>query len=171
MISLKYQVRKAVTKDAKSLANIIVETWKSAYGDIIPKDEIIKYLDKDRRQRQFERFIEDGEIVLIGICDGVACGLVFANKDNDEKLEECASIYSIYVLEEYWGKGLATELMDSVINILKEEGCKQVSLWVYEINKRAIGFYEKSGFAFDGNKAYSHFSNKLVELRYIKQIK
>ncbi|MCK9444400.1 MAG: GNAT family N-acetyltransferase [Tissierellaceae bacterium] len=164
------EIRKATKEDAESLANIIVESWKSAYSNVIPKDEITKFLDKQRRQRQFERFIEDEEIVLIGFYDEIPFGLVFANKDNDEQLKECGSIYSIYLLEEYWGKGLATKLMDVVINILKEEGCKQVSLWVYEVNTRARRFYEKCGFIFDGNKKHSHFSNKPIELRYIKQI-
>lgn len=167
---MAYEVRRAVKDDAKALGNIIVESWRSAYGKIISEDEIIRFLDKDRRQKQFQKFIEDGEIVLIGIHDGVPCGLVFANKGNDEQLEDCGSIYSMYLLKEYWGKGLATQLMDSVIKILKDEGCKQVSLWVYEANVRARRFYEKCGFGFDGTKKYSHFSNKPVELRYKRQI-
>lgn len=170
MIGLKYEIRRAALDDASSLANIIVESWKSAYTDIIPADEMTKYLDKQRRQQQFERFIRDEEIVLICICEGAPCGLIFANKDNDEQLMECGSIYSIYFLEDYWGKGLSTKLMTEVINILRAKGCKQVSLWVYEANLRARHFYENCGFIFDGTKKYSHFSNKPIELRYIKQI-
>ena len=162
-------VREAVKSDSKDLANIIVESWKSAYRDIIPGDEMIRFLDKERRQKQFEKFIEDDEIVLIGFYNNIPCGLVFANKENDEELEDCGSIYSIYLLEEYWGKGLATKLMETVTSILKEYGCKKISLWVYEENKRAINFYEKSKFIFDGNKKESHFSNKPIELRYIRQ--
>jgi ribosomal protein S18 acetylase RimI-like enzyme len=170
VILLGYEIRRAVTDDAKYLANIIVESWKATYINIIPEDEIAKFLDKERRQKQFERFIEDGEIVLIGIFDGMPCGLVFANKDNDEQLAKCGSINSMYFLKEYWGKGLGIKLMDEIINILKNEGCKQVSLWVYETNIRARNFYEKNGFIFDGTKKYSHFSNKPIELRYVKQI-
>lgn len=170
VILLECEVRRAIKDDAKSLAHIIVESWKSVYSNIIPEDEITKFLDKERRQQQFEKFIDDGEIVLIGTYDDIPCGLVFANKDNDEKLEKCGSIYSMYLLEEYWGKGLAMELMNLVLSILKAEGCKQVSLWVYEANIRARRFYEKCGFIFDGTKKHSRFSNKPIELRYIKQI-
>ncbi len=164
------RIRAAKKEDATSLANIIVESWKSAYSEIIPKDEITRYLDKDRRKIQFEKFIENGEIVLIGLLNEMPCGLVFANKDNDEGLENCGSIYSIYLLEETWGKGLSSKLMDQTIEILKEEGCKQISLWVYEENLRARKFYEKHDFIFDGSKKYSRFSNKPLELRYIKQL-
>lgn len=165
-----YNIRRARKEGSEALAHIIVESWKSAYSNIIPLDEMARFLDKKRRQGQFEKFIEDGEIVLIGFYEEKPFGLAFANKDNDEQLKDCGSIYSIYLLEEYWGKGLASKLMDEVINILKEEGCKQVSLWVYEANKRARKFYEKCGFVFDGNKKHSRFSNKPLELRYIKQI-
>lgn len=164
------RIRAAKKEDATSLANIIVESWKSAYSEIIPKDEITRYLDKDRRKIQFEKFIENGEIVLIGLLNEMPCGLVFANKDNDEGLESCGSIYSIYLLEDTWGKGLSSKLMDQTIEILKEEGCKQISLWVYEENLRARKFYEKHDFIFDGSKKYSRFSNKPLELRYIKQL-
>lgn len=81
-----------------------------------------------RRQKQFEEFIENGEIILIGIYDDMPCGLVFANKDNDEQLAECGSIYSIYFLKEYWGKGLGTKLMDEAINILKSTAIFPINL-------------------------------------------
>lgn len=167
---MTFEIRRAVLEDASSLANIIVESWRSAYSDLIPKDEIIKYLDKERRQQQFEKFIADEEIILIQTYDGIPAGLVFANKGNDEQIEYCGSIYSIYILEEYWGKGIGTHLMDEVINILQDEGCKQISLWVYEANIRARRFYEKCDFTFDGTKKYSHFSNKPIELRYVYKI-
>ena len=82
MILLVCEVRRAIKGDAKSLSHIIVESWKSVNSNIIPEYEITKFLDKERRQQQFEKFIEDGEIVLIGIHDDIPCGLVFANKDN-----------------------------------------------------------------------------------------
>lgn len=167
---MEIEIRAAKKEDASSLANIIVESWKSAYSEIIPKDEITRYLDKDRRKIQFEKFIENGEIVLIGLLNKMPCGLVFANKDNDEGLENCGSIYSIYLLEETWGKGLSSKLMDETIEILKRKGCKKISLWVYEENSRARKFYEKHGFTFDGSKKHSRFSNKPLELRYIKYL-
>lgn len=167
---MEIEIRAATKEDASSLANIIVESWKSAYSELIPEAEITRYLDKDRRKVQFEKFIEDGEIVLIGFFDEIPCGLVFANKDNDEGLENCGSVYSIYLLEETWGKGLSSKLMDETVEILKGEGCKKISLWVYEENIRARKFYEKHGFTFDGSKKHSRFSNKPLELRYIKYL-
>lgn len=167
---MEYSVRTAIIEDASSLAHIIVESWRAAYMEIIPKDEISKYLDIQKRKSQFERYISHGEIVLIGLHNNIPCGLAFGNKENDEGLEKCGSIYSLYIMPEYWGSGIASKLMDNILEILKNQGCKKASLWVFEDNQRAINFYEKSGFYFDGSKKYSHFSNSPVERRYIKEI-
>ena len=169
-ISLSFEIRKAVLEDSSCLANIIINSWKSAYANIIPEKHMIKHLDYERRKKQFERFIRENEIVLIASYKDIPCGLAFANKDNDEGLIDCASIYCIYFLEESWGKGLASILMEELINTLKDYGCKNASLWVYELNTRAIKFYEKCGFKFDGTKKNSSLSSDLVELRYIKEI-
>lgn len=55
---MKYEIRRAIQDDTSFLANIIVESWRSAYSNLIPEDEIIKFLDKERRQQQFEEFIK-----------------------------------------------------------------------------------------------------------------
>lgn len=167
---MKITIRRAEIYDAKDLAHIILESWRSTYSDLIPEEEIKRYLDLERRRNQFERFISQGEIVLIGFIDNKPCGLAFANPDNDEGLEVCGSIYSMYTLEESWGMGLGKALMDNVIRELREAGCRKVLLWVYEENPRARKFYEKCGFSYDGKSKESHFSNSPLELRYIKDL-
>lgn len=62
MISLEIEVRRARVEDAKSLANIIVESWRLAYENILPREEMGKFLDKERRQQQFKRFIKGDKI-------------------------------------------------------------------------------------------------------------
>ena len=143
---MKITIRRAEIYDAKDLAHIIVESWRSTYSDLIPEEEIKRYLDLERRRNQFERFISQGEIVLIGFIDNKPCGLAFANPDNDEGLEVCGSIYSMYTLEESWGMGLGKALMDNVIRELREAGCRKV---LYGSMKRTQGpenFMRNAGF-------------------------
>lgn len=167
---MEYSVRRAIIEDTSSLAHIIVESWRSAYSNLLPKDEIQRYLNVEIRKNQFEKYISQEEIVLIGYINDRPCGLVFASPENDEGVDRCGSIYSMYTIEEAWGKGLGKSLMDEVMIILKDEGCKRVLLWVYEENPRARKFYEKCGFKFDGTSKESHFSNNPIELRYQREI-
>lgn len=55
-------------------------------------------------------------------------------------------IEGLFVLPEFWGKGIGTELLNSA-TIGKDE----IFLQVYADNKRAINFYRKNGFEISGS--------------------
>ncbi len=55
----------------------------------------------------------------------------------------------LYVKEAWRGKGLATRLMDKMVEIAKAEKCKRFRLQVLHWNQPAINLYEKSGFTVD----------------------
>ena len=59
----------------------------------------------------------------------------------ENKLE----ISSIYILEEYRGKGFGTQALDFIKKISAQQ---TIFLWVLEKNEKAIAFYEKTGFKF-----------------------
>ena len=50
-------------------------------------------------------------------------------------------IEGLFVLPEFWNRGIGTLLLNSVI-----DGRKGLRLQVYADNSRAVGFYEKRGF-------------------------
>lgn len=56
----------------------------------------------------------------------------------------------ISVLKEYWGRGIATALLEKLISWSKEKGIKKINLDVFENNERAIKLYEKFGFKLEG---------------------
>lgn len=59
----------------------------------------------------------------------------------------------IYVLKEFYGKGIAQKLMDYILDYAKEKKYEVVWLGVWEHNTRAQKFYEKYGFV---NSGYTH---------------
>ena len=62
-------------------------------------------------------------------------------------------IFALYVLAEYYGKGVAQKLMKAGLQQLMNY--PQVCLWVLKENKRAIRFYEKCGFVPNGEELIS----------------
>lgn len=56
-------------------------------------------------------------------------------------------------MSEYYGKGVAQQLMNAGLEQLN--GYSQICLWVLKENKRAIRFYQKSGFIPDGEELVS----------------
>ena len=63
-----------------------------------------------------------------------------------ETKKKAGTIYDLFVLKEYRGRGIGTELMKSAIEDLKNHGVDIVRLNVLSKNIRAIGLYEKFGF-------------------------
>jgi ribosomal protein S18 acetylase RimI-like enzyme len=54
-------------------------------------------------------------------------------------------IYELFVLDEYRGKGISKQLINTAVEQLKQEGYSEVRLSVFEGNK-AVKLYENLGF-------------------------
>lgn len=50
------------------------------------------------------------------------------------------------VAKDYWGRGIGTALMETLISFARERGVRQLNLEVRSDNERAIRLYEKFGF-------------------------
>ena len=59
---------------------------------------------------------------------------------------EKAYIFGYYVRSDQHGKGLGTQFLQQVLNILKDDGFHKVSLTVSETNIAAVKVYKKLGF-------------------------
>ena len=70
--------------------------------------------------------------------------------DRGEEAPNTGEIFAMYVLSEYYGKGVAQQLMKTGLEQLN--GYSQICLWVLKENKRAIHFYQKCGFVPDGRE-------------------
>lgn len=73
--------------------------------------------------------------------------------DRGEEAPDIGEIFALYVLSEYYGKGVAQQLMKAGLEQLKND--PKIILWVLKENKRAIHFYEKCGFTPDGEEMVS----------------
>ena len=79
-------------------------------------------------------------------------------------------IWGIYLLPEYWGMGIGSELINLGLNELNKRHYSKVTLWVLEENINARKFYEKIGFKHDDTVKEITISRKLNEYRYEKTI-
>lgn len=99
---------------------------------------------------------KDGEKVI---------GFVGYGKYHDDTLADCGEVFCIYVLADYYGKKVGYELMNAAFEKLKEY--KRIALWVLKGNERAIRFYERYGFRFDGKEETIQLGTPNTELRMI----
>jgi RimJ/RimL family protein N-acetyltransferase len=168
-------VRPANPADAQAIADIHIRCWQWAYADLMPAEHLAE-LERTRAQR-IDRWRESlarddaGTFVALGDAGEVtgfsSAGLYRPQEDHSVRIEGVGEIYSIYVDPSMVGTGAGRAAMDGAVDWLDSRGLRPVHLWVLEGNARARRFYERYGFALDGDRAmFTVGSVDLAEVRY-----
>ena len=161
-------IRWARVEDAEALGIIHVESWKTAYKNIMP-DDFLNNISIEKRQKRFEQALankteEDAVIVN----EDKVVGFICLGKARDEDLTETyGEIWGIYLHPNQWRKGFGKELINWGIEELENRGYKKIVLWVLEENYKARSFYENMGFIQDGTFKEIKIGKVLMEMRYV----
>ena len=146
-ISDNIEIRKVKTGDEKVLAYIQTESWRKAFKNIISKEEMEQYADINKAEEMYEYLLSNnignGTILLI---DEKPHCMAYWDKTREEDMDGYAELICIHSLEDNWGKGYGSMMMEHILNDISAAGFEKVMLWVFEDNIRARRFYEKHGF-------------------------
>jgi ribosomal protein S18 acetylase RimI-like enzyme len=169
-------IRDATPDDAYGLALSHVRTWRAAYAHVIPIERL-DAVDVDARAEQRRAWLSGEGIdprirTIVADLDGEIVGhsTFGPRRDGPDTLDD-AEIYSIYVSPEHWSTGTGRALMDEALARLRASGVRTVRLWVLDDNPRARRFYERAGFATDGEAKTDDFLGVAVaEVRYARTL-
>jgi len=162
-------IRIAEVTDASAIAEVHVRSWQEAYAGIVPADYLAS-LDPQERALEWRRHLEqgphDGVRTWLAETSGTTLGFATVGPSRDEDARRGdREIYSIYLHPGMWGKGVARDLLRTVIG---EVGPQiPITLWVLAENERARHFYRRHGFATDGAERMEEVGGaELLEVRY-----
>ena len=166
-----YKIRYANTDDAIILGHIHSKSWKVAYKGIVP-DEVLNNITAEKRQGYFKKALTEGwEENAIIFDNNTPLGFICIGKCRDhDKESSCGEVWAIYLLPEFWHRGIGSVLIQWGIEELKKKNYNKVTLWVLEENENARRFCEKMGFHYDGTIKEISIGKKLNEYRYVKTI-
>ena len=134
------------------------QTWREAYDDLLPADfQETMTLEKCRFFSQ-----KYPENTLIAIDGKKVVGFISYGNFRGETIQ-AGEIIALYVLKDYYGKGVSKQLMHAAFVALDQ--FSEIYLWVLKENKRAIAFYQKMGFTFDGQEKILKLGKPVKELR------
>ncbi|PFG32713.1 GNAT family N-acetyltransferase [Sanguibacter antarcticus] len=159
-------IRPAAVSDAETIARIHVASWREAYAGIVPATYLASLDEEFRKNRWTEILTGDGSRTWIAEVDRRTVGFASTGLSRDEDAEPGdQELYSIYLDPEAWGRGVARELMRTVIAELPDG--VPLSLWVLADNERAQHFYRRHGFAADGVEKLEELGGeRFTEVRY-----
>ncbi len=150
-------IRPETLADVDEAAAVHVRAWQAGYRGMLPDD----YLDgldpqawaKMRRDRLEQDLPRQS---LIAETHGRLSGFViFGHKRDEDDMAvfhpELGEIYAIYVDPDFWGTGVADELIKAALEGLTQQ---EIQLWVLEENHRARKFYARYGLHPDGTRQF-----------------
>ena len=152
-------IKRAQKEDADVIGEVHSAAWKQTYQGVFSQE----YLDSDSpsaRREEFLRSLNDKHCVYLLLQDDQTAGIVkLALNRND------IEIASIYILEEYRGRGLGRKALEYIFSEYKD---RPIALWVLEANLNARAFYEKCGFELTGKTRLIDRGSSFKQLMYVR---
>lgn len=144
------QILTAHADDAEALTDLHLDVWEEAYTGLVPAQVLAeRRSNRARRVHLWREIIASGSsTVLVARQDhgDRLLGFVSAGPGRDEPGGglPALEVKALYVRADVYARGLGHALLDAAI------GSAPAYLWVLDGNQRAVRFYERQGFCFDG---------------------
>ena len=129
------------------------KSWHETYAELMP-DDYLKSITLEKCIKMAHKWPQNTFLLKVA---GKTVGFSCIKKSADMKGEN--EVIAIYLLKEYHGKKLGYALLNKTISMFAEN--VKIVLWVLKGNEKAICFYKKFGFDFNGNEKALPFGVEL----------
>ena len=144
-------IREAHHEDAKGIARVQVDSWRTAYPGLVP-DRILISMSQQRHQAEWANALDHPRTrhtALVATMEENADGsgvLGFGScgPARDGSLRHAGEIYTLYVLPQYQDLGIGRALLNGLFDCLLERGMESAIVWVLADNPSRF-FYETMG--------------------------
>lgn len=152
---MNYTIRPIDVAEINQLEDFLYEAIFIPAGISKPSRDIIKDPDLQIYIKDFGG--QAGDYALVAEVDNRIVGAAWSRIINDYgHIDDETPSLSISLYKEFRGKGIGTELMKGLLNLLKAKDFSRVSLSVQKANY-AVKMYEKLGF-----KVFKEHADELV---------
>jgi ribosomal protein S18 acetylase RimI-like enzyme len=152
------------------MVELQLESWREGFVPILPDE--FRLPDADSfAPRLAEALRGDGVHSTLAVEGPRMLGWVTygVNRDNDAEPGE-GELRSIFVHPGAWRSGVGSALLEHALRELAGQGYRAATLWSFDDNDRANGFYERHGFERDGAAQRREFSAGALEVRYRREL-
>lgn len=137
-------IRKALPIDAKGIARVHVDSWRTTYKHIFPED-YLQSLTYESREDLWSSVIPNGYVYVAENHDGEIVGFSSGGKERTGDYPGYdGELYAIYILLEYQGKGIGRQLVKPLVEQLTNDGMNSMTVLVLEANP-SKQFYQSLG--------------------------
>ncbi len=164
-------IREATPEDARGIAIVHVKMWQQTYRGQVP-DSFLDNMSIEKRFEVWKSGLQNptpNNYMFVVDVDGIVAGWVTGGVNRDDDLPKTVGeLQGIYMHPDYAGKEYGSKLMQRILNVLRNDGYKQATLWVLDTNKKTRDWYESKGWKVEGKTKVEHRDGfDLNEVRYI----
>jgi len=145
-MATKPTYRESNPDDTSAIQNVLFNTWIASYADFIPMSDIQWYFNNYYSDINFARLFDDPDTWhFVAVLKEHTVGYARAKRNREQ---ERFYLESLYVLPEFQGRGIGTDLLRIVEKKALEHGHADVWLGVMVQNIPSLEWYKKLGFTF-----------------------
>jgi ribosomal protein S18 acetylase RimI-like enzyme len=163
-------LRRARESDARGIAEVHVETYRTAFRSDLPAHylEAITVADRESYWARELRALPPERRPWVAEADDRLVGFVAAGAAHHPGASALTGeVYMLFVLPECWDRGLGRNLLAHAERDLLVNGYTEAEVWIPIGNERANSFGSLAGWQADGQTRTSGVgSTELVEARY-----
>jgi GNAT superfamily N-acetyltransferase len=140
-------IRRAVPGDARAIATVRIDAWRTTYAGIVPA-AYLAAMSVDDNAAQWHRILAAGpNTTSIFVADdgGEIAGFSCGNMLPEQKHGFDAELTAIYLRRDRQRAGLGRRLVGAVAAAQREHGATGLLTWVFAANRDARAFYERLG--------------------------
>jgi len=162
------RIRQATPDDIPGIARVHVDTWRTAYPDIVSAEHLAGLSYERSEARWREHAFREGSPSLVFVAEDT--GEIIASASGGPERDGIpgydGELYGLYVLAAYQSQGIGRALLQTVAQRLAADRFKAMILWVLKDNRKARAFYETMGGAPAGEKMITIGGTELIEVAY-----
>ena len=147
--SMKIKIREAETEDAARIIEFLKEITSESEFLITTPEEVPSVKEEEEFIKRMKRSPYSLFIIALDR-EKVVGSLTFVG--NSRRKVKHTGEFGISVLKGYRRKGIATRMIECMIEWARKKGIEKIHLKVVEDNMAAISLYRKLGFEFEGRQ-------------------
>ena len=146
-------LRPAEPADAIAVARVHVRAWQVGYRGLLPQEYLDGLRIEDRARRyDFANPDPRRPATLVAVEDGAIHGFATTMPAGDADMLEQGELCALYVDPDAWGRRVGIALVSAARDRLRDQGFREVVLWLLAGNDRGARFYTRDGWQTDGTR-------------------
>ncbi|HVX43416.1 MAG TPA: GNAT family N-acetyltransferase [Mycobacteriales bacterium] len=143
------KVRPAQAEDVAEIARIQRDTWRTAYGSLLPAavlDQLTPELAEAQWAAAISRPPSPRHHVLVAMEGAWTVGFAACEPSPDEDADGHTGSIATLLVEPRWGRrGHGSRLLAAATDHLRVDALRTVTCWVYEEDRASAAFYASAG--------------------------